>query len=251
MLTPERHKLIMEIIKEKKVAAIQDLVEGTGSSESTIRRDLVQLEKENKLLRFHGGAQLAGSKSEETTINERSLASLNEKMAIAKHAAGLVQAGDCVFLDAGTTTYHMVEHLRKDILVVTNGLSLIDHCIDKDLETYVIGGKVKPKTNAFIGKGAIDGISAYRFDKCFIGMNGIHPDFGYTTPDPEEAMIKQTAIHLSNKAFVIADESKFGRTSFSKVHDLGAAAIITNAVQDLKSLSEYRKLTQIEMVKTT
>lgn len=249
MLTPERYQLILNIVKDKKIATIHELVEGTQSSESTIRRDLIQLEKENKLARFHGGAELARSKSEETTITERSSSYFFEKKAIAKRAADLVQHGDCIFLDAGTTTYHMIEYLRKDIIVVTNGLSLIEACLEHQLETFVIGGKVKARTNAFIGKGATDGLGAYRFDKSFIGMNGIHPTFGYTTPDPEEAVIKKMAIELSNKAFVLADQSKFGKTAFSLVDHLKSATIITNDSEDQEFLSEYKQLTQIEVVK--
>ncbi|MBM7646680.1 DeoR family fructose operon transcriptional repressor [Scopulibacillus daqui] len=250
MLTPERHRLILELIKENKIVTIHQLVEATKSSESTIRRDLIQLENENKLARFHGGAQIIKSKSEETSIGERLSANFTEKKAIAKKAAAYVENGDCIFLDAGTTTYYMIEYLPKETIVVTNGLSLINECLDKGLETYTVGGRAKAKTRAFIGKGALEGINAYRFDKCFIGINGIHLKFGYTTPDPEEAMIKKAAIDLANKAYVLADWSKFNQVSFSFVHNLDSASIITDRLGNQEEIKQFSQITTIETVKS-
>ncbi|MFC7394651.1 DeoR/GlpR family DNA-binding transcription regulator [Scopulibacillus cellulosilyticus] len=250
MLTPERQQLILKFIKENKIATIHQLVKETDSSESTIRRDLIQLEKENKLVRFHGGAQMIKSKSEETSISERLTANFSEKKAIAGKAAEYVEKGDCIFLDAGTTTFHMIEFLRKDTIVVTNGLSLVNECLDRGIETYVVGGRVKSKTKAFIGKGALEGISAYRFDKSFIGINGIHLNFGYTTPDPEEAMIKKAAMDLSNKAYVLADRTKFNQVSFSFVHDLNKASIITDSLGDHEEINQYNQITTVETVKS-
>ncbi|WKB35700.1 DeoR/GlpR family DNA-binding transcription regulator [Terrilactibacillus sp. S3-3] len=131
MLTPDRQAMILKIVKENRVASIHDLVKSTKCSESTIRRDLDQLEKAHQLLRFHGGAQAIPQKSDERTINERALSFLNEKRAIARRGAEYVEAGDCLFLDAGTTTYQMIDFLPPGTIVVTNGLTLIARCIEK------------------------------------------------------------------------------------------------------------------------
>ena len=89
----------------------------------------------------------------------------------------------------------MIEFLPlKDIVVVTNGLMHLKPLLNKGISTYLIGGLAKQNTNAFIGRGALASLDLYRFDKCFMGVNGIHPQFGYTTPDQEEAMVKQKAI---------------------------------------------------------
>lgn len=248
MHTPERHRQILERLKKQHFVTIRELIEETHSSESTIRRDLSQLEDENRLVRFHGGAQAIQSKSLETTILERSSEHSSEKTAIAKYAAAKVEPGDCIFLDAGTTTSHMIPYLRQDIIVVTNGISLIQPCLDRELEVYLIGGKIKVRTNALIGTGAAESLKAYRFDKAFIGINGIHIKDGLTTPDPEEAYIKRLAMELSSKAFVLADAFKFGHVTFSHVQDLSSAVIITDGFEDADELREYQKSAKIEVV---
>lgn len=146
MLTEERHRIILELLAEKEVVKLQELVEATNSSESTIRRDLTQLEKEKKLRRIHGGATLLQKKREELSVLEKSTKHRQEKKRIAEYAASLVQNGDCIYLDAGTTTFEMIPHLHgKDIVVVTNGIMHLDMLLEYDIPTYLLGGFVKKK----------------------------------------------------------------------------------------------------------
>lgn len=248
MLTPERHRMILQLLKEKNIVKIQELIDLTGSSESTIRRDLSQLEEQKFLKRVHGGAARLQGKLTEPSMTEKSAKNLQEKKRIAKFAAGLVEEGDCIYLDAGSTVFEMIEHLpQKDIVVVTNGFMHIAPLLAKGIPTYVIGGLVKPRTNAFIGRGAVESLDLYQFDKCFMGVNGIHPRFGYSTPDQEEAMIKQKAISLSREAFILADNTKFGEISFAKITDLHHASIITDYF-DVDNQEDYLTKTTIKVV---
>ncbi|MBS8264503.1 DeoR/GlpR transcriptional regulator [Mesobacillus boroniphilus] len=248
MLTPERHQLILQIIKEKPIVKIQELVDLTEASESTIRRDLTILEEGKFLKRVHGGAARLRGKLQEPSMVEKSTKYLQEKKQIAHYAARLVEEGDSIYLDAGSTVFEMINFLSvKDIVVVTNGLMHLPQLLERNIETYVIGGYAKPKTNAIIGRGALESLEQYRFDKCFLGVNGIHPHSGYTTPDQEEAMIKQKAMSLSRESFVLADESKFSEITFAKIADLHEAAIITNTIdEDLKG--QYTSKTSIKVV---
>jgi DeoR family transcriptional regulator, fructose operon transcriptional repressor len=250
MLTPERHQIILQLLKEKNTIKIQELVDLTETSESTIRRDLSQLEEEKHLKRIHGGAARLQGKLQEPSMNEKSTKSLQEKRLIAQYAACLIEEGDCIYLDAGSTIQEMIEFLpSKDIVVVTNGLMHLNVLLEKGIQTYVIGGYAKPKTNAIIGRGALASLDFYRFDKCFMGVNGIHPQFGYTTPDQEEAMVKQRAISLSREVYVLADETKFSEISFAKIADIHEATILTNELgTDAKEL--YRSRTTIKVVTT-
>src|SRR5579875_1153311 len=233
MLTPERHRIILQLLKEQGIVKIHELMELTNSSESTIRRDLSQLEEQKFLKRIHGGAQKLQGKLQEPSMIEKSSKNLHEKRLIAKYAAGLVEDGDCIYLDAGSTIFEIIELLNaKDIVVVTNGLMHIPPLMNKGIATYLTGGFVKPKTNAFIGRGALASLDLYRFDKCFLGVNGIHPQFGFTTPDQEEAMVKQKAMTLSRESYVLADNSKFSEIAFAKIADIHEASIITNALED-------------------
>ncbi|MFC3882166.1 DeoR/GlpR family DNA-binding transcription regulator [Bacillus songklensis] len=248
MLTPERHRLILKLLKEQEIVKIQDLIDLTNSSESTIRRDLIQLEQSKFLKRVHGGAARLQGKLSEPSIVEKSAKNLQEKIEIAQFAASFIEDGDCIYLDAGTTVFQMIHYLEgKDIVVVTNGLHHLDALLEKGIKTYLVGGEIKNKTRAMIGRGALISLENYRFDKCFMGVNGIHTTYGYTTPDPEEALIKQTAIRLSREAYVLADDSKFNEISFAKVGDLHEATILTNEI-DEDLLRTFETNTSIKVV---
>ncbi|MFK9092943.1 DeoR/GlpR family DNA-binding transcription regulator [Bacillus salipaludis] len=248
MLTLERHRIILQLLKDKNIVKIQEIMELTNSSESTIRRDLSQLEEQKFLKRIHGGAQRLQGKLQEPSMIEKSSKNLQEKRLIAKYAASLVETGDCIYLDAGSTVIEMIEYLPiKDIVVVTNGLMHVTPLLNKGISTYIIGGLTKPKTNAIIGRGALASLDIYRFDKCFIGVNGIHPQFGFTTPDQEEAMVKQKAISLAREAYVLADNTKFTEISFAKIAEIHEAAVITNELED-ETKKQYVNRTSIKVV---
>lgn len=249
MLTPERHQLILKILKEQNTVKIQDLVDLTNSSESTIRRDLTQLEEEKFLKRIHGGAARLQGKLQEMSMTEKSSKNLQMKKDIAHFAASLVEEGDCIYLDAGSTIFEMIPFLPNNIVVVTNGLMHVSPILEKGIDLFLVGGQAKKKTGAIIGRGALLSLENYRFDKCFMGVNGIHTQYGYTTPDQEEAMIKQKAIELSREAFVLADDSKFSEIAFAKIADLHEAVIITNEM-DHESIETYHSKTTIKVVTT-
>lgn len=249
MLTTERHQLIIKTVKNNQTAKIKQLVETTGASESTIRRDLDHLEQQGVLRRVHGGAAFKSSASEEPTMGEKLTKYHKEKQHIAKYAASLVQDGDCIFIDAGSTTFEMVPFLKqKDIIVVTNGLTHLDALSHHQIKTYVLGGLVKHRTGAVVGAGAIQNLRQYRFDQCFMGANGVSLQSGFTTPDPEEAVIKKTTLHLSQKRYVLVDQSKFGAVAFTHIADLNEAEILTDYDGDI--LEQYANKTNIKVVTT-
>lgn len=246
LLEPERHQIIIEELKKKNTVKLQELVELTNSSESTIRRDLIQLEQGKFLKRVHGGAARLQGKLQEPSMNEKSFKNLQEKRQIAKYAGSLVEEGDSIYLDAGSTTFEMIPFLPTNIVVVTNGLIHANELLEKNIKTFLIGGYAKPLTKAIIGRGALESLRTYRFDKCFMGVNGIHPQFGYTTPDQEEAMIKQLAISLTREAYVVADMSKFSEIYFAKIADLNEASIITNEL-DHETMEQFYSKTKIKV----
>ncbi|QCJ43118.1 DeoR/GlpR transcriptional regulator [Bacillus sp. S3] len=248
MLTLERHRMILQLLKDKNIVKIQEIMELTNSSESTIRRDLSQLEEQKFLKRIHGGAQRLQGKLQEPSMMEKASKNLQEKRLVAQYAASLVEEGDCIYLDAGSTVIEMIEFLpNKDIVVVTNGLMHVSSLLTKGISTYIIGGMIKQRTNALIGRGALASLDLYRFDKCFIGVNGIHPQFGFTTPDQEEALVKQKAVSLAREAYVLADHTKFAEISFAKIADIHEASIITNELEH-EAEKLYENRTTIKVV---
>lgn len=138
---------------------------------------------------------------------------------------------------------------EKDIIVVTNGVMHIEALIKKGITFYLLGGHVKHKTGAIVGGSALTDIGLHSIDKSFIGVNGIHKEAGFTTPDPEEALLKTKAVKQAKKAFVLADASKFGEMSFSAFASLDEATIIT-AGSATHSFDNYQEKTVVKVVKT-
>lgn len=251
MLTPERQQLIIDMVKERGIVKLKEIVELTNTSESTIRRDLIELESLNLIKRVHGGAASIQSKALELSMTEKTSKNIQSKKAIASLAIKQIKKGDCIYLDAGSTTFEMISFLNGlDVTVVTNGLMHVEELNENEVKAYLLGGKMKALTKALVGSMASENLQNFRFDKCFIGTNGIHPTFGYTTPDPEEALVKKTAMRFSEKVYILADQSKFSETSFAKIADIEEAIIITDEIDD-EIIQQYEeKTTLIKVVKS-
>lgn len=249
MITEKRHEVILNIINEKNIVTVLELMDILKTSESTIRRDLTYLEEENLLIRVHGGAKPLTHLSTEFTFKEKSTKNIDEKICLGKYAASLIQDGDCIFIDAGTTTYEVIDHLtQNDLTVVTNGLNHIDLLASRNINCYILGGNIKLTTKAVVGIDAIRFLEKFRFDKCFIGTNGVDIINGFTTPDGNEAAIKESAIKLSQKTYVLCDHSKFNEVAFIKFGDLKDGNIITsNLVSDLDKFIDQTNIKVVEI----
>lgn len=235
VLTIKRHETILNLLEAHDVISLQLLMDVTSSSESTIRRDLSTLENEGKLIRVHGGAKKITEKHRDIAFSVKSTTKVEEKNEIAKIAALQIKDHDCIYLDAGSSTLAMIPYLtQQHITVVTNGATHVPQLVDKGIEVYMIGGFIKKDTYASIGVQAIENLKQFRFDKAFMGANGIHMQHGLTTPDIEEAYIKQLAVKIAQKSFFLIDDSKFDEYTFAKICDLekGKTIIITNAQND-------------------
>lgn len=247
MLTEERYTLILQRLQERKIVKIQELMEELNASESTVRRDLIDLEARGSLKRIHGGATLPVHRGLEPGMEEKSSKNVQQKTKIAKLAASQVHDGECIYLDAGTTTLAMIPYIEaRDIIVVTNGLSHVEALVSKQIRSYLLGGMMKSHTKAVIGSIALQNMDNFRFDKCFLGTNGVDADMGFTTPDPEEALVKRRAHQLSAETFVLADSSKFGEVSFAKLFDVPEAVIIADSVPEPMRAAIVQKTKVIE-----
>lgn len=246
MLTEERHEYILKKLKRENTIKIKDLETELDCSISTVRRDLSELEDQGLLIRVHGGAKRVYTMSTEMEMGEKSTKNVQEKKEIGKTAASFVKNDDIIYLDAGTTTYEMIPFLKdiKNLLVVTNGVSNANLLTEKGITTILLGGQIKTKTKAIIGSMAMDQLKQYGFSKAFLGINGIDIQFGYTTPDPEEAALKHLAGNLSSQAYVLADSTKFNKINFAKVNELENFEIITNQL-DSANQEKFKDITKI------
>ena len=193
MLKTERKQLILEELNQHHVVSLEKLVSLLETSESTVRRDLDELEAENKLRRVHGGAELPHSLQEEETIQEKSVKNLQEKKLLAQKAASLIKEKDVIFIDAGTTTAFLIHELvNKNVTVVTNSIHHAAQLLEKQIPTVMVGGSVR-----------------------------------------EEGAVKKVILGNSKQTFVLVDSSKIGQTCFAKVAPLKRAIIVTNQGHEL------------------
>lgn len=246
MLTEERQKYILEQLSRQKIVKTQTLVTELKASESTIRRDLQEMEVAGLLKRIHGGAKQLMKLDTEPDMQEKSSKNLHEKQTIAKYAADLVKNGDFIYLDAGTSTYEMIPFLKgKEIHVITNSVYHANALINLAIPTMIIGGTIRLKTKAVINAFSVQQLESLRFDKAFLGINGVDSQAGLTTPDPDEAIMKSTAIKQSEQLIILADASKFNKVSFAKVSEIDAGLIVTNSLPK-EDRTIYTQLTTIK-----
>lgn len=227
MFLTERQQQIVAQLRQCKKATLQQLIDVTNASESTVRRDLTELERQHIVERVHGGAILKAPTLFEKSLPEKTTEAFGEKLRIMQHAATLIQYRDCIYIDAGSTTAHLIPHLvDKHVTVVTNGVMHVPALLEHGIETILVGGHVKTNTQAVIGAIAQQQLRGYYFDCAFIGANGFSID-GYTTADVEEAAIKQLVLQQAKRVYVVADDSKYGLRQFAKFAELSEAVLIT------------------------
>ena len=247
MLAEERFSLILELLNRKRTATVQELCEALNTSESTIRRDLTELDRMGKLNKVHGGATLPDSRflADEPTMEAKETLAVEQKRSIAAAAARLVNAQDSVFIDAGSTTLELARALTGEALkasYVTNGVAHARVLAQKGCRVYLPGGLLRPQTEAIVGAATVSSIQQYNFTKAFMGANGVALEAGFTTPDPEEAAVKATAVHRARETWFLVDDAKFARVYPAVITELHSGAILTNRCPNPK----YRQFTLVK-----
>ena len=230
MLTEQRFDIILKLLEERKSITVTELRELLDASESTVRRDITALDKAGKLTKVFGGAVALNHKvtAYEPTVAQKSELNKEEKKKIAKYAASLITPDDFVYLDAGTTTGLMLEYLEGvKAAFVTNAVSHAQTLAKMGIRVYLIGGELKSSTEAVVGSQAMQMIQMYHFTKGFFGTNGVSKRHGFTTPDPNEALVKQEAMRQTERCYVLADSQKFGMVSSVTFGVFEEATILT------------------------
>lgn len=244
MFGEERRIKIAEMLNKDKSMTVSELSELLGVSESTIRRDLRVLEVNGYIQRTHGGAILSTHTHYEPTYVEKEDYELPSKMKIGKMAVSMIDEGDSIILDAGTTT-HMIAKSLPDIhlTVVTNSpVIAIELSERENIELIVTGGIERLSTKALVGPIAELAIKQFKVDKAFIGANAISFENGLMTPDIIEANTKKAMIEVSSESYVVVDHTKFGKKSFVKFADLkDVSAILTDDEIDYDIVKKYEQ----------
>lgn len=230
MLAEERFARILSILESMGSATVQQLMTELDASESTVRRDLTVLDAEGKLTKVHGGAVLktVAYSTRDDNVLSRKEKNREAKNKIARYAAGLVGAGDFVYLDAGTTTELVIEYLeQRQAVFVTNAVTHAKRLAERGFTVYLLGGEFKAVTEAIVGEIAVTALGKYNFTKGFWGANGVSMKRGYSTPEVKEAMVKRKSMENCAKRFVLADASKFNQISSVTFAPFGDATVVT------------------------
>lgn len=215
MLPEERKQIICDYINQHQTATTVELMVHCNASEATIRRDLTELNKLGLITKVHGGAMALQNKvMSDYKVSERANLNQEEKIMIAKYAAELINDNDLVFIDAGTTTAGIIDYVTaKKVTFITNAISHALKISEKGYPVYLTGGLLKSTTEALVGAACYENLQRYNFSIGFFGTNGVTHKEGFTTPDVEEAKIKELALSRTQAPYVLCDHTKFHSTS--------------------------------------
>ncbi len=226
-----RWNRIAELCKEKESISVEELVNELDVSPATIRRDLQNMEDLKIITRYHGGAKISYKQFEEPHMILKSETNVKEKQAVARRAAGLIKDNQMIYMDAGSTTFEMIRYIHaRNITVVTPGVRHILELAAKNISVIVLGGPLRPETEAIAGRRSVEQIKTMYFDIAFIGTNGIHEKVGFTTSNESEAATKAAAISQTRVPFIITDSSKFFLLNPVRFAGLNDAIIITDSI---------------------
>ncbi len=240
MFAEERKSRIVEFINENEKATVSQLCDRFEVSRATIRNDLNELDEKGLIKRTHGGAISTQSVNYEMSIVDREVRFQSEKEAIAGQAISYIRDGDCIGLDAGTTTYEVAKLLTgfSRLTIITYDLNIASY-LDLNTEHTVIlaGGEIRKRFHYMTGDAALRTLQDLYLDVLFLAGNGVDAQRGLTTPNLDTARIKKCMIANSKHKILLADHSKINNVSFTKYAEISEIDVfITDAGADKKSL---------------
>lgn len=212
--------MILRMLEERGRVLVEHMAEEFAVSATTIRNDLNDLAREGLVLRAHGGAVRSGLAALDKALLEKQKLHPDQKAAIARKAASLVQDGHTIILDAGSTTAELARVLktRRDLTVITHALHIAwELCDAPGIEVILTGGALRKSARSMVGPLAEATLQRLTADIAFIGVDGVDPEFGFTTPVLAEASLNQQMIRISREVVVVSDSSKFGQRSLAVV----------------------------------
>jgi DeoR family transcriptional regulator of aga operon len=220
LLNEERRRLILEIVNREGRALVKDLAPRFSISPVTIRNDLEVLHSQGLVHRTHGGAlPVQAGALLDPSLREKEKLHRKEKMRIGEAAAALVQEGESVVLDSGTTTTCLARALRdfRQLTVITNAANIATELAGTEIEVILTGGTLRERSFSLVGPLAEETLRRLSADILFLGVDGLDVNFGLTTPNLLEAKVNRVMMEIARRTIVICDSSKFGRRSLSLI----------------------------------
>lgn len=233
MLPIQRREKILGLLKEDGAAKVINLAGLFKVTEATIRQDLEKLEKEGLISRDHGGAYL---RNIEDQVRNFSLThqheNVDKKERIALKCVELIENGDTIILDSGSTTTEIARKIKglKNLTVITNALNIaLMLGAEPGIEVIMTGGEFKPPTLSLTGQKAADFFKGINVQKLFLATAGVSLKAGLTYPSISDIVVKKAMVDAAEVTYLVADSTKIGKTSFAS---LGAMSLIDFLVTD-------------------
>lgn len=220
MLTEERRRHILATMQREGRVRVRDLSRSLSISQITIRKDLDHLQSRGLLHRSHGGALLAQPGALfDPTLQEKEKRHYSEKVRIAEAAVELVQEGQCVMLDSGTTTTAVALALKKfsQLTIITNGVNIAAELTGTQLDVILTGGIVRKNSFSVVGPLAEEMVAEMHADILFLGVDGFDLKIGLTTPNLLESRVNRAMVGAATKVVAVCDSTKFDRRSLSRI----------------------------------
>ena len=248
MLAPQRHAHILERLRASGTIRVAELTAELHVSDMTVRRDLEELESRGHLIKIYGGATLLrDSAVHEPGFEAKRALAHPAKLAIARSAARLVEPGMAIALSAGTTTFEICRRILEmpRLTIVTNSVPAADALYHggRSDQTIILTGGVRTPSDALVGPFAVSALRSVNVDLVFLGVHGMHPRAGFTTPNMLEAETDQALIDTGGKLIVTADHTKWGTTGVSKIAPLDRADVV---ITDLGLTAEARAILEVQ-----
>ncbi len=220
MFAEERRQEIMRIIKKDKNILAKDLTEAFGVTNETIRKDLIILEKEGKLIKTYGGAYVHDGAINDVPIVLRESTMILKKDIIGRACAKLINHGDTVIFDGSTTVLHIAKNIcnMENLTVITNSLRIAEiFSTKKNIRLVLTGGTLDTRSLCFMGDDAKNILKQYYADICFVSCRGLSITGEITDSIEEQAVMRRLMLNCSHKKVMVADLSKFGLRKFKKI----------------------------------
>lgn len=241
LLVEERRRLIVELVERAGRATVEELAGRFKISPVTIRADLEALARNAAIVRSHGGALPAPAHAVDTPLSIKETRHHAQKRLIGQAAARLVEDGETIILDSGSTTIEIARALRQrkwsELTVITNGLHIaLELGAIPAIRVMMLGGLLRASAQSLVGSGAEQMLAQLSADRLFLGVDGIDPEIGVTTPDPQEATLNALMIRVSREVVGVFDSSKFGQRSLSVIAPLSG---LHKVISDTAAAPEY------------
>ncbi len=241
----QRREAICALGRQKGALRVAELAESLGVTEMTIRRDLELLERKGLIERTHGGAIYNDRIGFEPQFAQKSALKQAEKQAIGQLAASLIEEGDTVFVNSGSTTIEFLKHLDiPRVKIITNNPLAPIHVHSESVNVIMTGGEIRRESFTLVGELAVKAIKGVYANKAVIGVDGFSIKYGLTNSTQAESWINRLMImNTHGSVILVADSSKLGRVANFRTAALSAVSIVvTDAGMDPENIAEFDRL---------